>query len=260
MVMAAQGQVAEEYAKNSDDNLADRINEDEVLNSIRNTAGVAGTIYNKIVVNADFLVSYLEYETDKNIRVIYDRGHNPVYRIVETALSDKTTNGQEHYDSLIDKMGADHYLEDGRLTEELLSKVKPTDNANNNSSKVVQNYFKDQIGDGENYPALSASEKEKFETAMKDQGIGGSFAAMDKMVWKPVVTREGEIILVADTKGRPGDAMAGIIYYNGNYYFHQNGNGAFNSVYIKECQGKNESDWFSVDNITEQKNWYKMKL
>lgn len=222
VVQAAQGQVAEIFGRQGADNdkVSEELNKAGTLEAITDLAGVDGTVYNKIKLK-NYVVSYLEYKTKKEIEVIYDITANPVYRIVTEATGSRSTNGKEHYDHLVDKMTNDAFINDaGIITKELVSKVVNSganrNEKNENVSRVLQDYFKNNVGDGE-YPMVSNAEIEFIKNAVGK--YDNQADPLKGASWRPIVAAGGEVILVAAKGNGYGNANgASVIYYNGNYY------------------------------------------
>lgn len=252
VVMAAQGELATIYAKNSETDLKQAINDNESRNSILKLAGTEdGKINANIKLDTNGNISYLEYQTGRKINVCFDREANPIYQIVDD-FNKRGTNAQEHFDSLTDKMKNDGLLNDaGKITEKL-NELVTTAQDNKNTSKALQNYFKDKLGSDGNFPEVTDKEKERLKGLVENFGndkITDVSALDNKLYWMPIVTKEGEVILVAQKKAsEPGNAMATVIYYNGEYYCHYNGYNKIDSAPVND--EKNESlnkELFSVE-------------
>lgn len=152
VVMAAQGELATIYAKNSETDLKQAINDNESRNSILKLAGTEdGKINANIKLDTNGNISYLEYQTGRKINVCFDREANPIYQIVDD-FNKRGTNAQEHFDSLTDKMKNDGLLNDACKITEKLNELVTTAQDNKNTSKALQNYFKDKLGSDGNFP------------------------------------------------------------------------------------------------------------
>ena len=65
-------------------------------------------------------------------------------------------------------------------------------------------------------------------------------------VWKPIVTQDGEKILVADKQNNVGNSQAAVIYYDGKYYYHRHSTNDSNRVSYKFV----DDIRFTIDELT----------
>ena len=88
VVMAAQGQAAEEYANNPKGSMNEIMTREVTVTAILKTAATDGAIsVNTIKLDESTTVTGLIYTTARGIAVIYDKAHQPVYRIENDADS-----------------------------------------------------------------------------------------------------------------------------------------------------------------------------
>lgn len=256
VVMAAQGQVAEIYAQGQTDDikLKEVLQKSETLKKIMELAGSRGAVYNTIKIE-NSTITYLEYRTEKDIEVIYDREYNPVYRIVSDPSGNHTTNVKEHYDSLLSNMGKDEFLNDSIITQALKDKVVdkgPNRNeTNENVSRVLQEYYREKVGNGD-YPVVTESEKDYLKKLLGDKYIS---TALEGKSWRPIVTLEGNVVLAASNGDAYGAAKnTSVIYYEGHHY-----------ACIHGSTGKLSAAWvgdmgqFSISNLSDGiSNWMQL--
>ncbi|MDD3253532.1 MAG: prepilin-type N-terminal cleavage/methylation domain-containing protein [Lachnospiraceae bacterium] len=254
VVMAAQGQAAEEYAKNPNGSMNDIMNEEGTVEAIMKTAATDGKISNPIELDESVTVTGLKYTTAKGIVVIYDRAHQPVYRI-ESDADRKLNSAPSYKDKLEELMKKDGLLgEEGTVTD----KLKPT-GKDNTIGQALQQYFFEKLGD--KFPVLTEAEKEELKDKLKkatdgtshklsDEAWNGFQTKLDEAVWKPIVTAEGKTMMVADVgnnKDKKGAALACIIYYDNNYYVKMNpGGNSVNTIWISD-QGSARDDGFKSE-------------
>lgn len=239
VVQAAQGEMAELYAKNSEMNLKQAINDNSSRDNILKLAGTEdGSINANIDVNENAIISYLEYQTGRGINVLFDRRESPSYKIVDD-FNKRGTNAQEHYDSLTEKMKKDGLMDAdiGTITDKLNGLVTGAQE-NKNVCKALQNYFRDNFGTNGKYPELTDKEKVLLKELVRNYGNNkiNDVSELDRdLYWMPVVSKEGEVLLLAQKKSdKTGDAMASVIYYKGEYYCHYNGSSKIDSAYVND--------------------------
>lgn len=245
VVMAAQGKAAELYGKESIGRLQMRmlLDEPDTKKEILKLAGTEGEIRNNTIDVSDRLVvTNLTYTTQSGITVVYDIAGNPVYRIKEKGkYTDDAPGYNEQASDIISNPSqweTNVFLdENGKVKEE------------------YKKYFGDLWSDVKQYPT------KRLQAAYLEEN--GSFPSVDwdqiklptgmtlgkyEAVWKPMLTKEGELIMIADSKMTVGNGNAAIIYYNGTYYYHKNGD--------KTTTQFIDNDKFSIEtNLTEDNNW-----
>lgn len=224
VVMAAQGQVAVEYGNGTAlDQIEAKLNKDD--KEILTTAGVEGTIGSDSIKINGTVISKLEYTTkEPEITVVYDLEGQPVYKIKDSSYTGSTANG--HQNSLISGLKDKGWLDSaGTITNALVT--SSTDNNKNNSSKVVQDYFWELTGKKE-FPTITKQEQSDIVKQVQNSGLKIDEAIIKDAVWKPIVSTEGKVVLVANSDSSKmglGNANSGIIYYDGEYYAKLNHNG-----------------------------------
>lgn len=228
VVMAAQGQLAEAYGRGvAQDGLENELNQDPDYKEILKIAGISdgeGTVDDRILVK-NHVIDHLTYtKTKTKVTVTYEyQDGNPVYQIGESSRTPST--GIEYENSLTSGLKKDGLIdENGKVTKKLEQMVTDNNKLGNNS-QGVQNYFWEQLGK-EEFPKLTKQEQDEIIKKAKDSGLTGAEAYVEDAIWKPIVTQEGNMILVAIDKSQQknqnkvglGDAYGGVICYNGEYY------------------------------------------
>lgn len=245
VVMAAQGKSTEIYGEKAVNRiqLRARLNESETKDAILELAGVDGGIVdNTIDVSDSLAVTDLTYTTKNGITIIYDIKWNPVYRIKEKGKYTENVPGYNEQVSDI-KSNPEAWSENVFLDEN--KKVK----------EEYKKYFGELWSDVKDYPT------KRLQAAYLEEN--GSFPKVDwsqislpsgmnlktyEAVWKPMITKEGDLIMIADSKRTIGNGSAAIIYYNGTYYYHKNGDNTTASFI--------NNDKFSITtDLTEANNW-----
>lgn len=173
-------------------------------------------------------VDTLVYTTKKNITVIYE---NKTYTVSDTASMMGSAKGLTQLSKIL------HNTKDMTV-----DKTKPD---LNNTSRLLQNYLM-QENNGK-LPGLNAKEKELYSK------LGLSNIDPDTVVWKPVYDTKGNIFLVADSKktSELGAAYGAVIYADGKYYAHKNGN-KYTDKWI--------SDQGAELNLDDEKEWEEVSL
>lgn len=245
VVMAAQGKVAEIYGEKTVDkkDLNILLNETDAYREITELAGVDGDISSSsIIANDSLTITDLTYKTKNGITVVYDIDGNPVYRIKEKGkYTDNVPGYNEHASDI--KTNPDVWSENVFLDEN--EKVK----------EEYKKYFGESWSDVKNFPT------KRLQAVYLEEN--GSFPKVDwsqiklpsgmnlktyEAVWKPMITSEGELIMIADSKQTIGNGSASIVFHNGTYYYHKNGNNTTTSFI--------DNDKFSIkDQLTEANNW-----
>lgn len=228
VVVAAQGQAAEEYARGVDSDAAMITQLNAKRDEIKELAGVDGNISAGSIVTSNFTVSELTYKKN-GITVKFNIWENPSYWIEDGGYTGIT--GKDHTQSLKEQLESDGILSiDGTINknklDEWLEKTNNKNNSNNNDSRAVQEYFLSMTG-GKSFPEISEAEKNQLTNILKNYNppIKAKSDTFDNLTWKPVVTSDNEVILVAGTKNEKGNTQGAFIYYNGNYYGKLNYNG-----------------------------------
>lgn len=256
VVMAAQGQVAELYGKGVTlEQMESRLNQS--YDEIKATAGITGKIGSDSIKIQGNVISYLEYTTEREVTVIYDITGQSVYRIKDGTYTGSTAKG--HEDSLILGLKDKGWLDSaGKITDAL--EVISTDNNKNNSSKVVQDYFWGLMGKKE-FPSITKQEQDDIMKLVKNSGLAMQNDILNDAVWKPIVTAEGNVILVANShadKMGVGNAYGGIIYYNGEYYAKTNSNGTgINTKYVSDTEFSIKTE---LNNEYKKDSWVKLPV
>lgn len=250
VVLAAQGRVAELYAEKSveDGEMANLVNSAENKEKILSLAGVDGTKANikpRSIEIDSMTLTNLTYVTENGIRVVYKRGGNPDYKIDEKGSYTADVPGYNEQVSDI-KANTSSWSDDVFLNDQ--GKVKAE----------YEKYFGKNWADVKNYPT------KRLQAAYLE--ANGSFPEVDwsqinipdnkkfteyTAVWKPILSKEGELIMIADSKNNVGNGMSAIIYYNGQYYYHKNDKSE-NGIVTAFI----DNDKFSIESdLTEQNYW-----
>lgn len=220
VVVAAQTQLSEIYgaAEGADvTTMGTMINKENVIDAILKLSEAPGKISGNILINDKAAVTYLVYEAKDGTQVIYEKGHDPEYRVDEDG--EKYSEDAPGYRKWIDSL---------------------TDGSYDNT-KDLQKLFKDQYGGLPEVNWDTVDIPEKFKNGVSTQ-----------YYWKPIVTKDNKVLLVADSKGSSqSNAMASIIYCDGKYYYNTNGNGtALQGNYIVDNQSK------TLDEILAGGSWH----
>lgn len=130
-------------------------------------------------------------------------------------------------------------------SQELLSEAIKNASYNNSVWNSLRELYKKAYG-GVN-PSLSATEKNYLSTLNVD--------ALNSLTWKPTLLgtngSDGIMMIASLDNSSPNNAY--MIYYNGEYYRHDNGSGKLDSAWVSD-QGK-----FDVTTITaEVSQWKKV--
>lgn len=134
-----------------------------------------------------------------------------------------------------------------RLSNTKDMKTDSIDQTRNNASKVLQNHLKNE--NNGKYPKINESER----ALLKKYDFTSDTSTAD-IVWMPLYDSTGQIFLAADFKGKTGvgQAQAGLIYYQGEYYVHRNGSNRYDTATI--------SDQGAVIDVSEGSRWEKASL
>lgn len=250
VVQAAQGQVVEEYGRNpvSKAEMENVLNRDEAVINILKTADVTGTIRSRSIgLDEKLTLTDLVYTAKAGIRVIYDRNHSPVYRIDDGG---KYTADVPGYHAQASDLNADEweisrFLEDGKIKEGYEAYFSGWYEVENNSTKRFQAAYIEKYGD---FPTVN------WNQIHLPSGVGIQGGEYDA-VWKPVLTKEADgsrkIVMIASKESGMGAGQSAVVYYDGNYYYHNHTDG--NS-------GKASTKWvsdmeFTVDNLENTAQW-----
>lgn len=258
VVVAAQGQVAEEYAKNSAIDIQKIMNGHETKEAVLKLSGVAGNIVStrigKIEIPKSLTIEKLSYTSSKGINVIYDVQHSPVYYIEKTdgysndvpgynqQVSDLINKGALDVSNLIDGDYKGQHGKDWNLKEKYKDYIKW--NELGNASRRLQAFYLEKYGGS--FPSVDWSQM-NFPEKTPD-GTKNLVFNEYEAVWKPIVTTENETIMIATSNKGAGAGNATVIYKNGEYYYHFNNTNIIDSAHVSDTG-------FSVNNLTGQ--WVK---
>ncbi|MEG0933456.1 MAG: type II secretion system protein [Lachnospiraceae bacterium] len=236
VVMAAQTIVSEQYGERGSTDTT--ILKKEILN----LAEVNGTIKELKICSSNMKSQYVEgtvlsltYETKDGISVLYKVDGTPKYVV----------GGKS------EKVNAPGYIQDvNGFTEAELQAIKEKYmdkkfwEEPEATTKALQMYFREKYGGA--FPPITQEEIDLLPGTRPE--------SINKTVWKPYLTKEGNVMMVAANNSEIGNTNAMLIYYNGNYYYHQS---AYNKnpvdAYISDQQTFGEAD------LTEAEFWIKIK-
>ena len=123
------------------------------------------------------------------------------------------------------------------------------------ADKALNAAFLEKYG-GEN-PSLSDYEKQLFDY-IGDISVKNPLPQdkRDSLIWKPRITSEGKIMMVACPKASSNQWETYMIYYNDHYYYHLNSN---NSSYNSQHPASITDGWiFDVTDLDNKKNRCKL--
>lgn len=253
VVMAAQSQVAEAYGRNpvSKAEMENVLNGDEAVKDILKTASAAGTIRNRSIrLDEKLVLTDLVYTTGAGVRVIYDRNHSPVYRIDDGGKYTADVPGYhaQASDLRADEWDISRFLENNVIKEGYEKYFTNWSEVRDNPTKRFQAAYIEKYGD---FPKVDWSQIQLPPDVTLQ---GGEYDS----VWKPVLTKEADgsskIVMLASKKSEKTDMGAGqaaVVYYNGQYYYHNHtvGNpGKASTVWISDKE-------FTVDNLSDESKW-----
>lgn len=250
VVQAAQGQVAEEYgrASVSKAEMENVLNSDKVVADILKTADVTGTIRSRSMrLDEQLTLTDLVYITKAGIRVIYDRKHNPVYRIDDGGKYTADVPGYhaQASDLNADEWDTSRFLENDKIKEGYEGYFSGWYEVDKNSTKRFQAAYIEKYGD---FPTVDWNQIH----LPSDVSIqGGKYDA----VWKPVLTKEVDgsrkIVMIASKESGMGAGQAAVVYYNGNYYYHNHSDGNSEKASTKWVSDMD----FTVENLENTAQW-----
>lgn len=248
VVMAAQGQVAEIYGKTGMDDAEMNLLINQSYDDIRELADVEGTISSSSIVVKSLIVSNLTYLTKSGVKVVYTREGKPPYVIdAESKYADNVPGYNAQVSDIFKNTAAwneSHFLnEDGKTVND-----KYTEYFNGDWEVKKNNTKRLQLAYLEKYGSFPVVDKSKI---ILPEGISWQ-NPNEELAWKPVMTSEGEIIMVADSRTTMTNSQpyASIVYHDGTYYYHRV-NDASNKV------NGTSVDYvvFTINSLTEQNNW-----
>ncbi|MFA6947718.1 MAG: prepilin-type N-terminal cleavage/methylation domain-containing protein [Eubacteriales bacterium] len=111
-------------------------------------------------------------------------------------------------------------------SESLLADAIDKSDNKNNVWNVLRDLYKNAYG-GAN-PSLSESERQYLAKL--------NSATLDSLTWKPTLLGKngGDGILMIASSDSSSQNNAYMVYYNGSYYCHQNGYGAYDSKFVSD--------------------------
>lgn len=258
VVQAAQGQVAEEYAKGPKEGMSVVMNRSETKQAILDLAAVGGKIGSFIKLDSQNLVTRLLFTTSKDIKVLYDRSQNPVYQIQEMGVYSSGVPGYfEQAEDIDDSKKAPDYFytidEKGnkKIKEEYIKYFSSATNI----SELEKNPTKRlQLAYLEKYGEFAPVDWKEIKLPEK---LGNTGGLPKEAVWKPILASNGEMILVVDKGiGQVGQSNTSIVYYNGEYYYHNqfsSNPGSISEGYVSDKE-------FSIENTLLNANeWTKFQ-
>lgn len=191
------------------------LNQSDMVKAIRDLAEVSGEISGNILITDNAAVKYLRYIAEDGTIVIYEKEHNPEYRIDEEgARYSEDAPGYLAWVTDLDSASYDisAFLdENGNIKEEYKEYFRDNINGSiKHLSKRLQVAYQEKYG---GFPQVDWSQVNL--QGLKDADKVGN------AVWKPIVTKDNKQILVADKNGSTGNAMAAVVYYDGKYYYHK---------------------------------------
>lgn len=254
VVMAVQGYASEAYAQGTLTN-GDNVIKSSDADAMDAIWKLAGSDHGEFVgdISLDgLMVSRLVYKTAKDITVIYDSNENPRYWIESEASNRVPTNGKEYHDNLVGWMDKEGYLGEGGIVNDKLDQEKINDGGLlNNDSKVLQQHYKEL--NGGKFPKLEADSQELNYL----KGLLGKRYKENQLVgkvWKPMITKEGKVMMVLNNLEENGRATgASVVYCEGSYYaWVHSTNHVVDATYIGE-RG------FSINDLSStEKQWVKL--
>lgn len=185
VVHASQATATEIYGKKGDVTVFD-VRASETKAEILKLADVTGTIQN-ISINNNHIINYLRYRTADGIVVTYNIDADVRYVIGSSYSAD----AKGYYD----------WVDDARVDKNLNYDLKGT--------QELQKVFKEENG-GE-FPGLTEWEAQLID-APSDNNLE----------WRPYMA-DGTVLLGAAAPS--SNLNVNLLFYNGNYYYHENGYG-----------------------------------
>lgn len=250
VVMAAQGQVAEEYAKDSGKDLQETMNRAETKKAVLEIAGVGGDSsiarINRILLDSSN-VTELRYKSSKGIYVIYDSTGNPVYKIDESISTANDAPGyHQQVTDIKDDVNAwdkEFFVdENGKLKDKYKGLITQAE-LDNNPTKRLQVAYIEKYGE---FPAVDWDQF-KFPDGYK--------FTPKEAVWRPIIAKDkngGEVVIMITSDNRTGNGNATMVYCNGMYYFHHNNYGNIDSASVSDLS-------FNIDTLNSDPQWVAYK-
>lgn len=257
-VEAAQTCLSELYGAAEGSQLTDlsiALNQGDTIQAILDLAEVPGKLRGDILIEESAVIYQLVYEAEDGTIVNYRTDHEPQYWIDDDGAGySSDAPGYTRWAGDTD-YGMEVFLdENGKLKEEFEQYFDGSTNdaktakMKQYATKRLQALFLEQ-NNGE-YPKVDPSEI-KLPDSLKHKD------SLDNCVWKPMVTNDDKVFMVADTKGKNGsNAYGPVIYYDGSYYYHDNGYGNLSGATITD-----EKEKLDISNIltsTEKGKWVKI--
>lgn len=250
VVVAAQGQVAEEYGKKSmtDAEMNTLMNLPDKYEEIKELAGVDGTISPPSIIVKNLTVTNLSYKTKPGVTVVYDIKGNPVYKIEGNGKYTEDAPGynQQVIDikNNVESWNKEFFLdENGKLKDKYVGLISQHE-LDNNPTKRIQVAYLEKYG---KFPPVNWNQF-KFPDEYK-------FTAREA-VWRPIIAKDENnqevVIMIATGDNRTGNGGATMIYSNGKYYFHHNN---FGSIDSKSVSDKD----FNVGTLDSDAQWVEYK-
>ena len=258
VVEAAQTCLSEMYGAAEGAELTDlstTLNHDDTIRAILDLAEVPGKLKGDILIKESAVIYQLVYEAKDGTLVNYKTDHEPQYWIDEDGAGySSDAPGYTRWAGDTD-YGMEAFLdENGKLKEEFeqyfdgSTNDAKTGKMKKYATKRLQALFLQQ-NNGE-YPKVDSNEI-KLPDSLKHKEV------LDNCVWKPMVNNKDEVFMVADTNGKKGsNAQAAVIYYNGSYYYHDNGYGNLSGASITD--EKEKVDLTSILTGEEKGKWIKI--
>lgn len=250
VVMAAQGQVAEEYAKDSDKDLQDAMNRADTKKAVLEIAGVGGDSSIARINGIELIssnISKLKYKSSKGIYVTYDSTRNPVYKIDESISTANDAPGyHQQVTDIKDDVKAwdkEFFLdENGKLKEKYNGLITQSE-LDNNPTKRLQVAYIEKYGE---FPAVDWDQF-KFPDSYK-------FTPKES-VWRPIIAKDengSEVVIMIAANNKTGNGNATMIYCDGKYYFHHNNYGNIDSASVSDLN-------FNIDSLVSDPQWVEYK-
>lgn len=128
--------------------------------------------------------------------------------------SDDNSNGNKYGNDM------ESYI---KQNQDLLKEIssKPPDPKVNQWDELRKQFQNDRGG---NYPSLTSEEKSILNKVSED--------VLSNLSWKPTITNNKEIMMIASSDNQKN--MAYMVYYNGVYYYHTNGNGKMDNKFVSD--------------------------
>lgn len=207
IVTAAQKRVIEKYSQNRTEKIVLDQSDNKMIEDFVNEGG---TIQDAITITNNE-ITRLFYKASNGLYVLYE---NQKYTILDEGADRNSVIG-----ILIEATE----LEKKEAIQKYLNQNPP--NFNNASKELMSQYLSKN---NNQFKGLS----EREINTLKSKGMSTN-TDYSNVKWKPIYTADGEIILVADTKGSTHiqNTMAIMLYYNGKYFYHENGSNKADSSF-----------------------------